>query len=721
MAMSRPTESSLVNSRCVALTRTSAALDIDSIAPYILSAAKTTKRKGHVDAPTLAGRWRIGQETARRTLERTTQLGVRDLTNSTMTRRLKPYTLQLRYPRLNVTMYADILIGRCRSLRNNMYATVFATDFQWSMVDPIQTKGECHLSLDVLHATKGIPSIMVPDNAKELTQGDFRRKCRSAGTRILPIEPYTPNQNAAESTIRELLREYRRDMRETNTPECLWDVCLEYRSHIRRHSALNIKGLKGDVPETLLTGDTPDISYLCEFGWYDWVWHMGPEDDSKQRVHLGRYCGPSHDVGEAMTCLILVETGEFLSRTSVYPLSDEDKASDAIKEKKTKFTADLEASIVRKGRKPSPPDSIPDSVNPKYLEGDPEEPEPYQPVLGDDPSPTPLADDMSDTEWKTFDKYLHAKVRIPRGEDLAYGKVVGRKRDRNNCLIGHSDPNPLLNTAVYEVQFDDGLVEEYTGNLVAEAMYAHVDDEGYTLHLVDEIIDHCKDDTAVPIEDAFYVANGNQRRKQTTRGWQLCIRWKDGTTTWMDLKDLKDAEPILVAEYAKTNKLMQEPAFAWWAPIVLRRKERLVKAMKKRYFKRNQKYGIELPKDTYRAYKIDEETGTTFWKDAIEKEMKNVMVAFEILEDDEVMPVGYSEITGHLVFDVKADFTRKARYVAGGHLTEPPASITYASVVSRESVRIAFTIAALNGLDVMTADAQNAYLNSKPKEHYWIR
>ena len=76
--------------------------------------------------------------------------------------------------------------------------------------------------------------------------------------------------------------------------------------------------------------------------------------------------------------------------------------------------------------------------------------------------------------------------------------------------------------------------------------------------------------------------------------------------------------------------------------------------MKKRYFKRNQKYGIELPKDTYRAYKIDEETGTTFWKDAIEKEMKNVMVAFQILEDGEEVPPGYREITGHLVFDIKA-------------------------------------------------------------------
>ena len=58
----------------------------------------------------------------------------------------------------------------------------------------------------------------------------------------------------------------------------------------------------------------------------------------------------------------------------------------------------------------------------------------------------------------------------------------------------------------------------------------------------------------------------------------------------------------------------------------------------------------------------------------------------------------------NMIFDVKADFTRKARYVARGDQTEPPASLTYASVVSRESVRIAFLIAALNGLDCMAAD-----------------
>jgi hypothetical protein len=57
--------------------------------------------------------------------------------------------------------------------------------------------------------------------------------------------------------------------------------------------------------------------------------------------------------------------------------------------------------------------------------------------------------------------------------------------------------------------------------------------------------------------------------------------------------------------------------------------------------------------------------------------------------------------------------------VAGGHTTETPTSLTYSSVVSRESVRIAFTLAALNGLDICTADVGNAYLNAKCRERIW--
>lgn len=49
-----------------------------------------------------------------------------------------------------------------------------------------------------------------------------------------------------------------------------------------------------------------------------------------------------------------------------------------------------------------------------------------------------------------------------------------------------------------------------------------------------------------------------------------------------------------------------------------------------------------------------------------------------------------------------------------------PASMTYASVVSRDTVRIALTLAALNDCEVLCADVQNAYLNAPPKEKVWI-
>ena len=126
--------------------------------------------------------------------------------------------------------------------------------------------------------------------------------------------------------------------------------------------------------------------------------------------------------------------------------------------------------------------------------------------------------------------------------------------------------------------------------------------------------------------------------------------------------------------------------------------------------------------------KLDKENGNTLWYDAIQKEMKNVRVAFQVWEEGDVDDakrgqklVGYQQIRCHMIFDIKMDgrFTRKARFVAGGHTTDTPSSITYSSVVSRDSVRIAFTIAALNDLDIRAADIGNAYLNAPCREKIW--
>lgn len=83
---------------------------------------------------------------------------------------------------------------------------------------------------------------------------------------------------------------------------------------------------------------------------------------------------------------------------------------------------------------------------------------------------------------------------------------------------------------------------------------------------------------------------------------------------------------------------------------------------------------------------------------------------------------GYQEIGCHMIFDIKMDgkFTKKARFVAGGHTTDSQTTIIYSSsVVSRESVRIASMLAALNDLNIYAADNGNAYLNAECRENIW--
>ena len=77
-----------------------------------------------------------------------------------------------------------------------------------------------------------------------------------------------------------------------------------------------------------------------------------------------------------------------------------------------------------------------------------------------------------------------------------------------------------------------------------------------------------------------------------------------------------------------------------------------------------------------------------------------------------------------MVFDIKLDgkFTRKARFVANGSVARGKIdpSAAYSSVVSRDSVRIAFLLAALNNLNLEAADIGNAYLYAKCREKFYI-
>jgi hypothetical protein len=290
--------------------------------------------------------------------------------------------------------------------------------------------------------------------------------------------------------------------------------------------------------------------------------------------------------------------------------------------------------------------------------------------------------------------------------------------------MGRSNPNPILDTRVYEVVFDDGDVTSLTANMIAQAMYAQCDSDGYQYMLLDQLVDHRKTDNAISVTDQLVRrSNGRTYRRRTTAGWQICCQWIDGSTTWENLSDLKESHPIEMAEYAVTHGIDHEPAFNWWVKHFLKKRDRIISLVKRRntrYLKRTHKFGIELPKTVPEALAIDRKNGNTLWADAIAKEMKNVRVAFKILPDGEKAPIGYQKIPCHMVFDIKMeDFRRKARLVAGGHKTDAPATITYASVVSRETVRVALTLAALNDLEVKAGDVLNAYITAPITEKVW--
>jgi hypothetical protein len=277
-----PYENRHISETNIHLDSVSSALDDDNFhhnlsnsliltSEYLCSSYQAVRR-GTPSPVELSKRWFIGLHAAKRTLDRTTQRGVRDFAMSQGTRRLRHSTYQLMYRHIRSSVYTDTMFASVKSLQGNKCAQIFTTWFQWVVAYPIPTKADTHHTLDRLHREYGIFHTIIPDNAKELTAGEFRKKALEAGSYIAPIEAYSHNQNLTESAIRELCRMFRKAMRQTNAPYVLWDFCIELMSKIRSHTALDILLLQGDTPHTLLPGDTSDISHLCEFRWYDMIW-----------------------------------------------------------------------------------------------------------------------------------------------------------------------------------------------------------------------------------------------------------------------------------------------------------------------------------------------------------------------------------------------------------------------------------------------------------------
>ena len=127
-------------------------------------------------------------------------------------------------------------------------------------------------------------------------------------------------------------------------------------------------------------------------------------------------------------------------------------------------------------------------------------------------------------------------------------------------------------------------------------------------------------------------------------------------------KGVKDSCPIQMAEHAIENKISGLPAFRWWIPCVMKKRDRIIAKTKTCYWAKTHKHGFEVPKNCADCARIDEDNKDTLWQDSVKAEMKTVRPAFESHEGEAKDLIGHQHIGVQFAFDIKLGeaFRRKA-------------------------------------------------------------
>ena len=107
--------------------------------------------------------------------------------------------------------------------------------------------------------------------------------------------------------------------------------------------------------------------------------------------------------------------------------------------------------------------------------------------------------------------------------------------------------------------------------------------------------------------------SGNVHANKTTKGWTFEVDWKEVTSKWVPLADLKHSNPVDLIEYAVSNQLQEDPAFKWQVKDVLRQRYQIIYNFKAIYWRKTHKFGIIIPRTVKEVLGINNSTGTKCW------------------------------------------------------------------------------------------------------------
>ena len=294
-------------------------------------------------------------------------------------------------------------------------------------------------------------------------------------------------------------------MRNTDSPLRFWDWCAERRAKINNLTAKNLFQLNGSNAKQKITGDPGDISNLCQFGWFAWCRYRDHAEFPGQAEKLGRCLGPADNYSNEMCQWILKDTMEFTTSHNIRALTNDEMRSIEGQREREVFMTRCRA---RHGDKILVPGKKGKMIRPEQKERESDEDDmeedplledlpPFEPLVPNaEPSNIPEADVVDDDGNPIsnldhlHDTFVNMEVRLPKGERELYGKIIGLCLDQNGKVIETPHTNPVRNTLMYQIKFDDGTSSAYAANTIAENMWRLVDNEGYHRDSLHSILEY---------------------------------------------------------------------------------------------------------------------------------------------------------------------------------------------------------------------------------------
>lgn len=269
-------------------------------------------------------------------------------------------------------------------------------------------------------------------------------------------------------------------------PMRLWCYAMEYFCYLHTVTVLGMYCNKGRTRYEIVLGFTLDISEYAEFLFYDHCWYWDtPQGYPHQKKHIGRWLGMQHRVGQAIVFWVMYNNGKVIAKSTVIPLEPTEHEVQEVKDRMD----DLNKTITKKisdykNALHEEVTEVPDfnkeeldaqlgfcfHISNEELKGSDND------GLEEDNIPD-LDSTSHEVDSSALDKFL-GLIPASDGKSTVIRKVTKRKHDHDNALIGQYNKNPILNTALYQVETPDRNIHTYTTNRITEQIWNQVDDDG---------------------------------------------------------------------------------------------------------------------------------------------------------------------------------------------------------------------------------------------------